>query len=342
MPTGYSSGYDHGSTSEYHHSSMPTGYSSGYDHGSTSDYHHSSMPTGYSSGYNHDSTSKYHHSSMPTGYSSGYDHHSRPPMSTGYATTETEVITTYTTETICPVTKTYGTQVVTTLTTSTITITSCKSGCHHQPTPPASSHAESTPSQSGPVYVPTTITTTTYTWVPCSTSVGNNGGSTIYSTYLTASWYPTTYVTSTLVYPEPTPIVTPVATPPPADNCPAPVTVTKIVTETVGSGHCEACQTKTYTVTEGGYKTTITVTLPPTEVPHSSQVYSSGKPEHSTYVHSSEIYSSKPPMSTGASGYSSIPYSTGSVPYPTSSVHLSYSSGSHAGPKPTGGYYGYY
>jgi hypothetical protein len=277
----------------------------------------------------------------PTG--TGYI--SKPPMSTGYP--GTEVLTTYTTTTVCPVTQTYGTEVITTITTSTITVTSCKAGCHHQPTPPASSPVHPT---EGPVTETQTITATTYTFVPCSTSIGHNGPAVIYSTYLTASYYPTTYYTTKVIYPTPAPqppvetskpqppVVTPAGNCPaastvtvtiappavtPVDNCPAASTITVTIVPPPPAGY----ETKTYTVTEHGYPTTITVTVPVTETPIQTP--------------QSTPYQPQPPLSTGGSASSGIPQPTGHGPYPTGGHSSVIYSESHVGPKSTGYPYGY-
>jgi hypothetical protein len=153
--------------------------------------------------------------------------------------------------------------------------------------------------------------------VPCSTAVGSNGPSVIYSTYLTASYYPTVYTTDVVVYPTATPAPQPTIVTA-ESNCPAQATVTV----TIG-GDCHDCQTKTYTVTESGTKTTFTVTIPPTQ------------PASSTNGPSKSSYIPSPPISTGVSS-SGAPHSTGSVPYPTGPSSSVIYSSSHAGPQPTG------
>ena len=175
------------------------------------------------------------------------------------------------------------------------------------------------------------VTTSTYSWVPCSTSVGTNGNSVIYSTYLTPTYYPTTYTTTIVTYPTITPqppvqtyssapqppVVTPsVSIPAVSTQCPAVATVTV----TVQPQPCKACETKTYTITENGSKTTFTVTVTPTYTP---------------LPISSDI-SSKPPHPTGGSSIYITPSGTGSIPYPTHSSAPSssvYSTG-RVGPTP--------
>jgi hypothetical protein len=177
--------------------------------------------------------------------------------------------------------------------------------------------------------VPTTITTTTYAFVPCSTSVGNSGPSVIYSTYLTASYYPTTYVTTKVVYPTVAPpkptVVTPHDYP---EQCPGPVTVT--VTVTAGE--------------EPTYKPN-----PPAYTPIPEPSYSQGPapsyshgpaPSYSqgpapSYSEGPAPSSSKTPDAS-STGY--IPYPTGDAPYPTTSPSTS-SPIYTPGPKPTGDYY---
>ncbi|KAF2868636.1 hypothetical protein BDV95DRAFT_118302 [Massariosphaeria phaeospora] len=285
----------------------------------------------------------------------------------------TEVLTTYTTTTVCPVTETHGTKVITSLTTSVITITSCKAGCHHEPTPTPGPNPG--PGDSNyPVTVPTTITTTTFTWVPCSTSVGHSGPSVIYSSFLTPSYYPTTYVTDVLVYPTPKPespdvtpaspehppvytpgtpqppvetpgaphppTVTPAPENPPVyppgtpEECPAPVTIT--VTVGGGAEPCHACETKTYTITEHGTATTFTVTVTPEATGPVNTPHSTPygpNPPHST------PYGPNPPVGPTGGSSTGVPHPTGYIPYPSDASSMSYSS-SHEGPKPTD-YYTY-
>jgi hypothetical protein len=345
----------------------------------------SSMPhgTGYSSasqpGYpEHTPSTKPH----GTGYSPsqpGYPEYtpSSKPHGTGYSTSPqptTTEYTTYTTTTVCPITQTHGTQIITTSTTSTVTVTSCKKGCHQQtsaivPTP--------TPSQSKPPQdVTTTITQTTYKWVPCSTPVGHNGGTTVYSTYLTPS-YTTQTLTSTIygcggkscatpVVPAPKPSSDkpvspnentpkpqlPIETPavPVPDNCPAPST--KTVTEYVqipAGTPVPGYVTKTITVTEEGHPQTYTVTIPgpkPTQPGQSDTT--SDKPQPSVgYSHPVPSASSAPYPITKPSGHPTA--SASSVGYhinkPSSSVEspVHVASSSKPTPTPTGyaGYEGY-
>jgi hypothetical protein len=150
------------------------------------------------------------------------------PYGTGYSVKpSTTEYTTYTTTTVCPVTKTYGTQIVTTETTSTVTVTACKNGCHpetYASSTPAPSKYEVTP----PKDVTTTYIQTTYAWIPVSTPVGQTGYNTIYSTYLTPSYYTQT-VTSTIygcngkTCPTPAAPVYPAGTPPVYSEAPKPV-----------------------------------------------------------------------------------------------------------------------
>lgn len=241
-----------------------------------------------------------------------------------YPTTTTEVMTTYTTETVCPITKTHGTEVITTLTTSTITITSCKVGCHgHVPKPTEKpDYPYHPPGGDKPIVYQTTITTTLWTFVPCSTLVGQYGHSDAYSTYLTSSAIYKTYTTDVVVYPTEPADVPPVtyAVDCPvtyAVDCPAPTTVYSTVTVTVVPEHpskCyDECVEKIYTVTDGDYTTVITVTDYP-------------KPTETEDKHTD--------VPTGP-GYSLPPYSTGKVPYPTYGGDYS----SKDAPKPTETYY---
>jgi hypothetical protein len=251
-----------------------------------------------------------------------------PPYPTGVTTSKPDTIT-YTTETICPVTYTHGTEVKTTLTTSTITVTSCKGGCH-KPTPPP---VYTPPPHGGDHTITKTYTTITYTFVPCSTSVGNNDHSVIYSTYLSQSAITKTYTTYEVVKPTPAPpAITPTPEAPKPGTCPptvttitqiidnfscppAPPAVTSTVTVTVGKPPAPPCHecVKSYTVTEGDFTTCITYTyeVPPTKstvtpvTPGSKPPYT--KP--TTPVSTPPVYT-LPPHGTGKSS-SSIPKPTG-------------------------------
>jgi hypothetical protein len=315
--------YSSSSTKPY--SSQGTGYSSTKPYSSQGTGYSSSIPSSSSKyqsyphstgGYPSYSTGGHHpHSSHATGVSSK----PQPPLSTGYPGDQT--ITTYTTTTVCPITTTIGTQVITTTTTSTITVTSCKGGCNYKPTTPVIPP----PSNTGnPITVPTTYLSTVWSFAPSSTSVGQNGGKTIYSTALASTpivnTIYTSYITYPTVVPPPQPPVT-VATPA-GSNCPAPVTVYSTVTVVAGQTPCYDCTVKTYTVTESGKPITITVT---------------DRPNESTYTPVGTP-SSKPIVTgTGGSGYSSLPYSTGSVVYPTKgqSSSIAYSSSYGVPPKPS-------
>ncbi|OCK85866.1 hypothetical protein K432DRAFT_217012 [Lepidopterella palustris CBS 459.81] len=278
--------------------------------------------------------------SSTKGYSSGTGHTPSSTLSsyipwssslvvpTGTGSVSTETLTTYTTTTVCPVTRTSGTQVITTLTTSTITITSCKGGCHHSTVAPTT---QQTGSPTGPVVVPTTITTTIWSFCPVSTPVATLGSSTYYSTYLTYSLATKTITTSATVYPSgpAQSIVTPpskpssVFTPPanvvstaigaPSGSCPGPTTIYSTIYVTAAlPASCTTC-IKTYTITESGTTTCITVTNWPA-----------------------------PPATASSSiigtGVSRIPVGTGSsTPHPYSSSKSTWY-GSSTGPKPTGGY----
>jgi hypothetical protein len=141
-------------------------------------------------------------------------------LSKSSSLSSSQVLTTYTTVTTCPITYTrrHGSSVElsTSYTTSTITVTSCKEGCNHPH--PTGKPTTSTKQPTGPVTVTDYITK----FVPCSTPVtGNNGETLYYSTWLTATYIPTTYVTS-YVAPAPT-----------ASSCPPAATVTTTVYATV-------------------------------------------------------------------------------------------------------------
>jgi len=172
-------------------------------------YSHSvseSKSASYSHGPSHS------HSASITKTASSHSHHVTKSASSS------EDLTTYITTTLCPITITrhHGSTVElsTSYTTSTITVTSCKGGCH-KPPPPPPTHTPHPP------YPPVTKTEYTTKFIPCSTEV-TEGGHTWYSTWLTPSVIPTTYV----VYPTPTNSV-----------CPPAATVTVTKTITVGPHH---------------------------------------------------------------------------------------------------------
>lgn len=255
---------------------------------------------------------------------------------TGYPSS-TETITTYTTTTVCPVTETTGTQVITTLTTSIITITSCKGGCH-QSTPPSS--PPSTPTGPSSIVVPTVLTTSSYVFIPVSSSVGHNGHTTVYSTYLTSEVVSKTYSTWATIYPSTVtpPTVTPPVVTPPSGSCPAPATVTVTVTAPPPPPtNCPDC-TKTYTITESGTTTCITVTNYPTTTTYVSSIETppSSVPGGPGGPSSTSTYQPSGPIGTGT-GYPTHPHPSGTgVPYPSWD-----SSSTRRGPKPTNSmYYG--
>ncbi|THX44905.1 hypothetical protein D6D08_10492 [Aureobasidium pullulans] len=143
------------------------------------------------------------------------------PIGTGSAVTKTEEV--YTTTTICPVTSTAwhgnSSTVITTSTTSTITVTSCPGGCHAaSPTNPPPAVVTSSTSKSEAWFpgsstvktytIPTEVTSTITSFVPCSTPVMSNSETTFFSTWLTVTYLTTSYKTVTTscetLYPTPT------------------------------------------------------------------------------------------------------------------------------------------
>ena len=269
---------------------------------------------------------------------------------TGYSSATETTMTTYETTTVCPVTqtKTYGSSVAieTKLTTSTITVTTCKNGCHHstKPYPTGTGYSSSTgtgihgtgytstPSASNaPTHatsLPGDITTTNYitttmpytitSFVPCSTSIGGGPGKTIYSTWLSETYIPT----STVSVITSTGVVHPTGSNGAGSGnngngshdgiCPPAVTVTATVTATVSvigdathtacpDGHCGG---------HGGH----------------------GGEYTSVVGHPSSVI---PPYSSSTGGASS----TGKIPYPTGGSYTSSSSSAHATGSgyPTGG-----
>jgi hypothetical protein len=234
-----------------------------------------------------------------------------PPINTAptytgpHPSKTTEVLTSFTTTTVCPITYTRwdhsSAEIVTSYTTSTLTVTSCKSGCNHHPTsypqPPASNTTVPVP-PTKPTHpphhgggghtltnvYPTTITTSYTKFVPCSTPVATSAGTTYYSTWLTPTALPTTYVsTCTDTYTSAQPTKTPVG---PVDTCPA----VKTVTVTVGGGaqptappkDCKSCyEVHTLTLTNG-QTSVITIThtkhtqKPTTEVKPTTDVQPTG------------------------------------------------------------------
>lgn len=285
-------------------------------------------------------------------YSSGGRHSSSPSSSpwsspvvgTGTSTgsPSTETLTTYTTVTVCPVTRTSGTQVITTLTTSTITITSCKGGCHHQSTTLSAPHSTGLSS----IVYPTTITTSAPIFVPTSSAVGSQGATTYYSTWLSTSYTTKIYSTKMTVWQTGTAqpslaattsvVVAAVSSTAVASGtCPAPTTVYSTVYVTVAPQappkECHTCY-ETHTYTESGTTTRVTFT----KYPETTTTPSSAAVQTSTQL-SVNGYSSK---SVGT-GYSSKPTSTGagSVPYAYFSSSSTWMpASSRIGPKPTGGY----
>ncbi|KAI5208895.1 hypothetical protein AUEXF2481DRAFT_41541 [Aureobasidium subglaciale EXF-2481] len=124
------------------------------------------------------------------------------PIGTGSAVTKTEEV--YTTTTVCPVTSTAwngnSSTVITTSTTSTITVTSCAGGCHG-----GSATSKPTTQAEGSTTVkthaiPTEVTSTITSFVPCSTPIMSNSETTFFSTWLTVSYLTTTYKTVTTSY----------------------------------------------------------------------------------------------------------------------------------------------
>src|SRR6266516_3442447 len=158
-----------------------------------------------------------YNSTLPTGGSSSLSSSSSCvefSSNTQPTGAQTETLTTYTTVTTCPVTKTYssGSSVwyTTTMATSTVTVTTCQGGCHHRPTHTAISRP---PTNSTISYQPTggatqTSVSTITKFVPCSTAVSSSGTKTWYSTFLTVSYQYSTYLTT--IYPTPTPTPTPI------------------------------------------------------------------------------------------------------------------------------------
>jgi len=229
------------------------------------------------------SSSSYSHSSKPTSSSASLTSSSKLSSSTSVTS-----LTTYTTVTTCPITYTHysGSSIAysTGYTTSTLTVTSCKGGCTPPPPPPQKPTPPPTkPSQpAGPVTVTDTITK----FVPCSTPVTDSTGKTIYySTWLTATYIPTTYVTTYTAIPPPPPVKS-------ATVCPPEKTVTETVYVTVG------------------------VPSNPTP-PAGGPGGNSGKPETSTKV---ETHSGKPETTTKSAPSSTKTYvppsGTGSGPKP--------------------------
>lgn len=248
----------------------------------------------------------------------------------------TEVLTTFATTTVCPVTTTRyhhsSVEIITTYTTSTLTVTSCKSGCQtHSTTLPASNTTALTPSakpthpphSGGPwlttVY-PTTIVTTYTKFVPCSTPIATSSGTTYYSTWLTPTFIPSSYVSTctnsyTRTPPTATPVVPvqPVTPVGPVDTCIPPTTIT--ITKTITSGasiptpppaDCKSCyEIHTLTLTNG--QTSI-ITVTHTKPPH--------KPTSSTKA-TQPTGTGSPSKPTGTGGY---PQGTGNVEWHKPSV----------------------
>ena len=278
-----------------------------------------------------------HHSSSPPSSPLPYIPWSSPVVGTGTGTgsPSTETLTTYTTITVCPVTQTSGTRIITTLTTSTITITSCKGGCHHQPTTPSTPHSTGLSS----IVYPTTITTSTPIFVPTSSAVSSQGATTYYSTWLSASYTTKIYSTEVTVWRTKTTqpsLAAVTSTALASGTCPAPTTVYSTVYITVAPQtppkECHTCY-ETHTYTESGTTTCVTFT----KYPETTTTPSSAVVQTSTQL-SVSGYSSK---SVGT-GYSSKPTGTGA-----SSAHYAYSSSSstwmsassRVGLKPTGSYH---
>ncbi|OCL01991.1 hypothetical protein AOQ84DRAFT_229795 [Glonium stellatum] len=264
---------------------------------------------------------------------------------TGTGSPSTESLTTYTTVTVCPVTRTSGTQVITTLTTSTITITSCKGGCHPYSTTPSAPHSTGLSS----IVYPTTITTSAPVFVPTSSVVGSEGATTYYSTWLSASYTTKIYSTEVTVWQTGAATSAGVAAVTSigaaSGTCPAPTTVYNTVYVTVTPQappkECHTCY-ETHTYTESGTTTCVTFTkYPETTTTPSSAVVQTSTPVSVNGSSSKSIgtgYSSKP---TGT-GYSGKPTGTGasSPPYASSSSSSTWmSASSRVGPKPTGGYH---
>jgi hypothetical protein len=248
----------------------------------------------------------------------------------------TQVLTTFATTTVCPVTTTRyhhsSVEIITTYTTSTLTVTSCKYGCQTDsttlpisnttwgPTPTKATH---TPHTGGPwlttVY-PTTVVTTYTKFVPCSTPIATSSGTTYYSTWLTPTFIPSSYIsTCTDSYALTPPIATPVVpvqpvTPvSPVNTCAPPKTIT--ITKTITSSPsiptppltgCKSCyEAHTLTLTNG--QTSI-ITITHTKPPH--------KPTTSTKA-TQPTGTGSPSKPTGTGGY---PQGTGNLEWHKPSV----------------------
>lgn len=112
---------------------------------------------------------------------------------------------------------------------------------------------------------PTTVVSTSTKFVPCSTPVAASAGTTYYSTWLTPTLIPTSYVsTCTESYTTVTPTTTPVApvlpaTTPTGETCPTAktVTITQVITAgsslpTTPPADCKSCyEVHTLTLTNG-------------------------------------------------------------------------------------------
>lgn len=196
----------------------------------------------------------------------GYLSTESAPIGTGSAATKTEEV--YTTTTVCPVTSTAwhgnSSTVITTSTTSTITVTSCPGGCHGgsptSPPPvvvtPQTSKTDSVESwfpgsSTVKTYtIPTEVTSTITSFVPCSTPVMSNSETTFFSTWLTVTYLTTSYETVSTsyetIYPTPTSVQVSATTLPvstatgeASGSCAAPETVYETVVSyvTVYGGH---------------------------------------------------------------------------------------------------------
>ncbi|BAE64438.1 unnamed protein product [Aspergillus oryzae RIB40] len=188
-----------------------------------------------------------------------------------------------------------------------------------------------------------TITKTTFK--PCSTPVHTEGGTTYYSSWVTASTYETTtcYTTTTVLTSTPTaaptaPAETTVAPAPSgghgSETCPPASTVTVYVTvgnggsgatNTVAPGgqgghHCERCETITYTNTQG-YTTTIVI--PPIAEPTGTET------EKTTTTEVPSTTETNKPTGTGSHPTHTKPTGTGNGPAPTETK--TWHGGAHSG-----------
>ncbi|KAL4891848.1 hypothetical protein BDV59DRAFT_181080 [Aspergillus ambiguus] len=219
----------------------------------------------------------------------------------------------------------------------------------HHPTTTESSRGSNGGGQISTV----TDTITSTTFIPCSTPIGTQGGTTFFSTWLTTSvWETTTCFTTTVPTSNPTPVVTeqPVlptgsGVPGGGANCIIPPPVTSTVTVTVGSGGngngptvtqkpgsgggsgpCERCETVTFTNTQGHITT---IVIPPFTVePESTTTPTGPATSANTTVPTT---TSKRPIGTGtfpshtrapASGNSSSGTHGGRLPLESRAWHL--------------------